>query len=143
MTRTAHRLGRFALAGSVALLTATSAFAATRPDQPVQGWSAMEGVAVTALLEQAQDMPTSDMAIGDQPYCASDGEIGQTLTHDFNEQRIEADASTGTELWGSEQMGTWTLVATRDDQTSCIIASGIGYQNDRDAEVYYEVSGLN
>ena len=39
-------------------------------------------------------------------------------------------------------MGTWTLVATRPDDTSCIIASGIGYDDRKAAEVYYTTAGL-
>ena len=142
MTRPAHRLARLTLAGSVMLLTAIPALSATRPDQPVQAWSAMEGVEVAALLDQAQDLPTSDMAVGDQPYCAVDEEIQATLKHDFNEAPVDASRKPGTELWGSDQMGTWTLVATRPDETSCIIASGIGFDQGKDVEVYYRTAGL-
>lgn len=143
MTRTATRIARLTMAGSVALLTAMPAISATRPDQPVQGWSAMAGVPVQTLLEQAQDMPTSDMAVGDQPYCASDDEIHQTLQHDFEEQPVDRQHHAETELWGSDQLGTWTLVAPRDDQTSCIIASGIGFDTAQDVDVYYTTAGLN
>ena len=48
----------------------------------------------------------------------------------------------GTQLWGSDQLGTWTLVAPRDDQTSCIIASGIGFSDDRSTQAYFQVAGL-
>lgn len=116
MTRTATRIARLTMAGSVALLTAMPAISATRPDQPVQVWSAMAGVPVQTLLQQAQDMPTSDMAVGDQPYCATDAEIHQTLQHDFNEAPVDSEGHAMTQLWGSDQMGTWTLVAPRDDQ---------------------------
>lgn len=39
-------------------------------------------------------------------------------------------------------MGTWTLVAPRADETSCIIASGIGFDAERDVETYYRTAGL-
>ncbi len=142
MTRTASRIARQMMAGSVALLMAMPAYSAIRSDQPVQGWSAMAGVDTATLLDQAQDMPTSDLAVNDQPYCADNSEIHQTLQEEFNENRVDTTSHQGTELWGSQQMGTWTLVAPRGDQTSCIIASGIGYDTQRDVEVYYKVSGL-
>ena len=143
MYRTAHRIASLGMIGSVALLMAMPAQSAIRSDEPVQGWSAMEGVDVATLLQQAQDMPTSDMAVGDQPYCATDSEIHQTLTREFSEGRIDAERHAGTELWGSDQMGTWTLVAPRKDDTSCIIASGIGFDEGRDVEVYYTTAGLH
>lgn len=142
MYRTATRIARLGMVGSVALLMAMPAYSAIRPDQPVQAWSAMNGVDTATLLQQAQDMPTSDMAVGDQPYCADNAEIHQTLKHDFSETRVDAKPHDGTELWGSDQMGTWTLVAPRADSTSCIIASGIGFDEGRDVEVYYTTAGL-
>ncbi|WP_265501220.1 hypothetical protein [Paracoccus beibuensis] len=140
MTCIANRIARLGLAGSVALLAAVPVSAATPTHQPVEAWSAMQGVAPAALLQDIEDMPLSDMAIDDQPYCASDAEIAQTLDHDFSERRVDAEGNT--ELWGSDQMGTWTLVAAREDQTSCIIASGIGYTDRREAEVYFRTAGL-
>lgn len=137
MTCIAHRIARLGMAGSVALLAAGPALAAP---QPVQGWSAMQGVTPAALLVQVQDLPLSEVAIDDQPYCAPDAEIAHTLNHDFDENPVEATAET--ELWGSDQLGTWTLVATRADDTSCIIASGIGYSDEREAAVYYRTAGL-
>lgn len=142
MTRTATRMTRLAMAGSVALLTAMPALSATRPDQPVQAWPAMRGVDAATLLQQVEDLPVSEMSVDDQPYCASDAEIRQTLQHDFNEAPVPEDGHSATELWASAQMGTWTLVAPRQDETSCIIASGIGYHQARDVEVYYETAGL-
>lgn len=141
MSRMAHRIVKLFTAGSVMLLTAVPALSATRSDQPVKGWSAMAEVDIPTLLEQAQDLPESDMAVGDQPYCANDPEIHQTLKSDFAESRVDASHQ-GAELWGSDQMGTWTLVAPRGDDTSCIIASGIGYDDQQDVDVYYKTAGL-
>ena len=142
MTRIAIRIARFGMAGSVAALVALPAASATRPDQPVQAWPAIAGVDTATLLEQAQDLPVSDMAVGDQPYCAADAEIHQTLQQDFNETPVPGDGHAATELWASDQMGTWTLVVPRKDDTSCIIASGIGYDTARDVDVYYQTAGL-
>lgn len=142
MTRIAIRIARFGMAGSVAALLAMPAVSATRPDQPVQAWPAMAGVDTATLLQQAEDLPVSDMAVGDQPYCAADSEIHQTLQQDFNETPVPGDGHAATELWASDQMGTWTLVVPRKDDTSCIIASGIGYDTARDVDVYYRTAGL-
>lgn len=142
MTRIATRIVRLGMAGSVAALMAMPAVSATRPDQPVQAWSAMAGVDTATLLEQAQDLPVSDVAIDDQPYCAADNEIHQTLKHDFDEALVPGDGHAATELWASARLGTWTLVAPRQDDTSCIIASGIGYDQTRDVDVYYWTTGL-
>ena len=140
MTR-ADRITRLGCAGVVALLSVTPALSAS-PNQPVQGWSAMQGIEPAALLEDIQSMPVSELAIDDQPYCAADAEIAATLEQDFAEHPVEMGGAQGTELWGSDQLGTWTLVAPRDDQTSCIIASGIGFSTDKTAEAYYTVAGL-
>ena len=141
MTR-ADRIVRLGLAGSVVLLGAMPAFSASRSDQPLQVWSAMQGIAPAALLEDVHALPLSEMAIDDQPYCAADQEIAETLTTDFNEVPVDHSDDSGTELWGSDQLGTWTLVAPRADDTSCIIASGIGFTADRQTEAYYTVAGL-
>lgn len=142
MTRIAQCTARLMMAGSVALLTAMPALAAARPDQPVQAWSALAGVPVPALLDRAGELPVTDMAIGDRPYCAPDAEITMVLEHDFNEAPVDDRTHSGTQLWGSDQLGTWTLVAPRADETSCIIASGIGFHPDRDVEIYYRTAGL-
>ena len=141
MTRTATRIARLAMVGSVTLLTAMPSLAATASN-PIQGWSAMKDVDTATLLRDVQTMPVSAEATEDQPYCAADAEIAATLEHDFNELPVDTANADGTKLWGSEQMGTWTLVAARDDQTSCIIASGIGFDDQADTQAYYEVAGL-
>lgn len=142
MTRTATRIARLAMVGSVTLLTAMPTLAATPADQPIQGWSAMQGTDTATLLRDVQSMPVSDLATEDQPYCASDAEIANTLEHDFNELPIDTENADGTKLWGSDQLGTWTLVAARQDQTSCIIASGIGFDDASSTQAYYDVAGL-
>lgn len=142
MARPAPRIARSALAGCVVALMAMPALSATRPDQPVQAWPAMAGVSVPVLLERAQTLPVSDLAVGDQPYCAADAEIHETLGQDFAESPVPGDGHAATELWASDRMGTWTLVAPRADGTSCIIASGIGYDAARDPAVYYRTAGL-
>lgn len=142
MTRIANRTARLTMASSIALLTAMPALGASRADRPVQGWTTTKGLDIPALPDRARDTPASDMAVGDRPYCAEDREIRHTLQQDFAEKPVDASHEDA-ELWGSEQMGTWTLVAPREDKTSCIIASGIGYHPAKDVEIYYRTAGLD
>lgn len=123
---------------------APAATAAIHDAAPLRGYSAMAGVPVPDMLRQAQDLPLSENAVGDQPYCAPDAEIEATLAQDFDESLVDTGGhqGMGTALWGSEMMGTWTLVATRDDDTSCIIASGTGFAPRHAPQVYYAVAGL-
>ncbi len=137
----ADHITRLGCAGAVALLSVTPALSA-RPTEPVQGWSAMQGIEPAALLVDIQTMPVSELAIDDQPYCASDAEIAATLKQDFAEHPVDMTGAQGTQLWGSDQLGTWTLVAPRDGTTSCIIASGIGFSDDRSTQAYFTVAGL-
>ncbi|MDM7459743.1 MAG: hypothetical protein P3W94_010450, partial [Paracoccus sp. (in: a-proteobacteria)] len=65
-----------------------------------------------------------------------------TLRHDFAEEVVLTAGAEGTEIWASELLGTWTVVAPRLDDTSCIVASGIGFSPRKDAEVYYSSLGL-
>lgn len=111
---------------------------------PVRGWSAIADVPADEMQRVAQSLPLSEMAVSDQPYCASDAEIAATLTHDFEEALIHRTTHGGldTQLWGSGQMGTWTLVTARGDGTSCIFASGIGFNEGEIAERFYNVAGL-
>ena len=133
-----------ALTAASLLTLAGAAQALPRADAPIRGWSAMAGVPTADLLTDAQTMPISELAVGDQPYCAPNAEITQTLRHDFDEALVDTAGyqGMGTQLWGSEEMGTWTLVAPRTDDTSCIIASGIGYAPNREAATFYSVAGL-
>ncbi|MBU2957215.1 hypothetical protein Q4511_09220 [Paracoccus sp. 1_MG-2023] len=142
MKRIANNIACAAAATGVALLSALPAAAAPQPGAPVEGWSAMRGVQPAAMLDHIDAMPLSEDAVADQPYCASDAEIQNTLTHDFSEELVVTAGFAATELWGSEQMGTWTLVAARADETSCIIASGTGFSDQRTPDVYFQTAGL-
>lgn len=142
MTRIAHGIAPLSLAGSVALLTALPAIPATQSDPTADARPARSGMAATEGLDLAGDPPATDMVVGDRPYCADNKEIHGVLKADFNETPVDRQTHEGAHLWGSRQLGTWTLVAPRDDATSCIIASGIGYSSGRDVEDYYETAGL-
>ncbi|MGP9803433.1 hypothetical protein [Paracoccus sp. NSM] len=142
MNRIANRIARLGLAGSVALLSVLPAAATASPGGPVESWSAMADIPAPDLRRLVENMPVSAEATQDQPYCASDDEIAFTLRHDFAEEVIVTAGAAGTELWASDILGTWSVVAPRADDTSCIIASGVGYSTDREAEMYYSSLGF-
>ena len=62
--------------------------------------------------------------------------VADALRSEFEEQPVTHRAD-GTQLWGSDLMGTWTVVLGRADGTQCIIASGIGYQDGTDPLAFY------
>ena len=107
-----------------------------------RGWSAMAGMDPRAVAELARTLPLSDQAAGDQPWCDRHAEVERTLTHDFGEEKV-ATGARGMVLWGSELMGTWTMVLERADATSCVVASGIGYSDTTSPQVFFVKAGLN
>ena len=125
-----------ALPASAAITSREDTLAAPR------GWSAMAGMDPHAVAEMARSLPLSDQAADDQPWCDHRAEVERTLTHDFGEEKI-ATAARGMVLWGSELMGTWTMVLDRADATSCVIASGIGYSDGTNPQVFFTKAGLN
>ena len=129
-----------------AALAATSASAAilTREDNaaPPRGWSAIANMDPRAVREMARTLPVSQDATGDQPWCGRDAEVEAALRHDFGEAKVATNAA-DTALWGSELMGTWTMVLERPDATSCVIASGIGFSSDASPQAYFTRVGLS
>ena len=107
------QMTRIAPAALLALALALPASAAitSREDNLAapRGWSAMAGMDPHAVAEMARSLPLSDQAADDQPWCDHRAEVERTLTHDFGEEKI-ATAARGMVLWGSELMGTWTMV---------------------------------
>lgn len=109
-----------------------------------RGWSAVIGSDVSALLARGHEFDAGTAAAADAPYCDADAAIARTLSHDFGEALVD-DARIGgavTQLWGSDLMGTWTLVMARPDNTSCVVASGIGFSSGENPGVYYTKAGL-
>ena len=94
-----------------------------------------------AVRDMARDLPTSDQAAVDQPWCAPDAEVETSLRHDFEEERVASNGR-DTALWGSALMGTWTVVLERPDATSCVIASGIGFRDGTSPDAYFTRVGL-
>ena len=129
---------------ALALALPASAAITSREDNLAapRGWSAMAGMDPHAVAEMARSLPLSDQAADDQPWCDHRAEVERTLTHDFGEEKI-ATAARGMVLWGSELMGTWTMVLDRADATSCVIASGIGYRDGASPQLFFSKAGLN
>ncbi|MBD9526631.1 hypothetical protein [Paracoccus sp. PAR01] len=134
-----------ALLAMLLALTSLSAHAATTSREEnlanPRGWSAVAGMEPQAVREMARRLPLSEQASGDQPWCGHDAEIAQTLSDDFGESRIATNAN-DTALWGSDLMGTWTVVLERPDATSCVIASGIGFSDAQSPQSYFTKAGL-
>lgn len=109
-----------------------------------RAWSAMAGVDTASVMSMAGTFASGADAGANDPFCDADNVVAQTLSHDFGESLVD-DAKVGTadtQLWGSDVMGTWTLVMARGDQTSCIIASGVGYSDHANPDVFYASAGL-
>jgi len=66
-----------------------------------------------------------------EPYCDLRENVVQTLDHDFAEQskaRSPLAKGRSVELYASDIMGTWTAVYTRADGISCVVSSGIDWE---------------
>ncbi|ABL70768.1 MULTISPECIES: hypothetical protein [Paracoccus] len=107
-----------------------------------RGWSAIAGMDPRAVREVARTLPLSEDAVDDQPWCEHKADLEQTLSHDFGEARI-ATGTDGVTLWGSDVLGTWTVVFERPDATSCVIASGIGFSDATSPQVFFVKAGFN
>lgn len=144
--RTTTRLAALALGAAVMLpAAAMSAIESYRgPDVQPRGWSAVAGSDTASVIEMAATLPASEMGAGDTPYCDADPAIARTLAQDFGESLIDGAQIDGNDaqLWGSPVLGTWTLVLARPDATSCIVASGIGYRDNTNPDLYYARAGL-
>ena len=112
-------------------------------DQP-RAWSAIAGSDTASVIEMAATLPSGDLAEADTPYCDADPQIARTLAHDFGESLIDGSSFDGNDaqLWASPVMGTWTLVLARSDAVSCIVASGTGFSDSANPDVFYAKAGL-
>ena len=67
--------------------------------------------------------------------------MAQALADEFGGKKVATGAQ-GIALWGSDRMGTWTMVLERADATSCVIASGSAIAT-APAHRSFSASGLN
>ena len=133
-----------ALAAATALsVTAAQSAVETAPDNAgaVKGWTAVAGLSGPAVVKLARTLPLSTEAGGDQPWCDHSAAVRNSLQSEFDEN-IVARRADGTQLWGSDMMGTWTVVLDRADDTQCVVASGIGYSDGSDPATFLSKVGL-
>jgi len=70
--------------------------------------------------------------------CAQRSVIVEKLESGFHESYQGAGLQSATslvEIWSSEETGSWTMLLSKADGTSCVIASGMSWQFDKAAEV--------
>ncbi len=73
-----------------------------------------------------------------QALCAERSVITDRLESRFHETYQGGGLQSTTslvEIWSSDETGTWTLLLSRADGTSCVIASGQNWQFDQTEEV--------
>ena len=69
-------------------------------------------------------LPAAGLA---QSFCAERDRVVSRLETGYDETFAGGGMQSGTrivEVWTSEENGTWTILLTRADGTSCIMASG-------------------
>ncbi len=97
-----------------------------QPKPQLTSYAAGAELSVTDMMERA---PQSV----DQPFCDQSEKVGATLAHDFAEDRKDTwteGKDMVLQLWGSEIMGTWTLLHVGQDDIACVVSSGTGWSGD-------------
>lgn len=85
-------------------------------------------VAATALAP----ITSSGQQEVDQAFCGSTWDVTDSLAHDFAETAQETwvhGADLVLQLWASDTMGTWTLLHVGQDGFSCVVSSGMGWND--------------
>lgn len=85
-----------------------------------------DDISVYGLVERVA--PAMDTA-----RCEAQAQMNTILTVDFEEKPIEkriVGDGLHVELWGSTEMGTWTLIHDGSDGVACVISSGIGWTDE-------------
>lgn len=73
-----------------------------------------------------------------RPICAERGVIVEKLENGFHESYQGAGLQSATslvEIWSSDETGSWTMLLSKADGTSCVIASGMNWQFDQKPEL--------
>lgn len=73
-----------------------------------------------------------------QSICAERSIITERLENRFHETYQGAGLQSTTnliEIWSSEETGSWTILMSRADGISCVIASGVNWQFDQQPEM--------
>lgn len=129
-TQTAAVFAALGLVVGAATLATTSpadsfSYRLAPPSEAVQRDTASPSLDNLAVL----DLVTAygDDQAYDEPYCDVRVTVTEKLTNDFEEQRVAAPQERDgvfVELWASDRLGTWTMLATRTDGISCVIETG-------------------
>ncbi len=94
------------------------------------------------LISVAIGMLAASAAFG-QTSCAPIEQVHQRLADKWGERRMSAglqNQSRVFEVWVNEETGTWTILLSRANGTSCIMASGTNYRVFEDEDL--EPTGL-
>lgn len=65
-----------------------------------------------------------------QSNCAETQDVYDIISNRYGEDRYTrglSDRGYITEVWGNEQTGSWTIIATSADGVSCILDQGKGF----------------
>jgi len=81
----------------------------------------------------------------DAPRCEMEAVMANILQRDYAEtpveQRVVGDGL-HVELWGSTEMGTWTIVHNGNDGMACVVSSGIGWTEQSSADQIFQDAPL-
>lgn len=94
--------------------------------------------AAPPIAAYAQQAPQTPVA------CAPRAALIEKLETGYHETRSGAGLKTQTqllEIWTSAETGTWTVLITRVDGSSCIVASGTNWLKDTPTVAKLGVSG--
>jgi len=73
-----------------------------------------------------------------QSICAERDTIVERLKNRYHESYQGAGLQSTTsliEIWSSEETGSWTILMSKADGTSCVVASGMNWQYDPEIEM--------
>lgn len=120
-------LGLVVAAATLAMTAPAESFSyrLTPPSDAMRSSSEVPSLDNLALL----DLVTAygDDQAFDEPYCDVRVTVTEKLANGFEETRVSAPQERDgifVELWASDRLGTWTMLATRTDGIACVIETG-------------------
>jgi len=120
-------LGLVVAAATLAMTAPAESFSyrLAPPSEAVQRSAEAPSLENLALLELVTAY--GDDQAFDEPYCDVRVTVTEKLANDFEETRVIAPQERDgifVELWASDRLGTWTMLATRADGIACVIETG-------------------
>lgn len=101
----------------------TNEYFDTRPVAELTSYPASSNLSVNDIMERPAQT-------ANQPFCDQTAEVTATLASDFAESEQSAwveGKDMALQLWGSDMMGTWTLLHVGQDGIACVVSSGTGW----------------